>query len=450
MSTQFPASLPSFRGQLITPSHSGYDDARAVWKGIERRPAAIARCSDVDDVRRIVEYAGEHGMPLAVVGAGHDVAARSMADGELVLSTAALTNITVDRDHRTVRVEPGVHWGSLVREAAEHGLATTGASVATVGVTGFLLHGGFGWLMRSCGAGCDNVLELEVTTADAQPRTINAETNSDLHWAMRGAGSNYGVVTALTLQLHPVSRVTAGVILYPAEKARQVVEAYRLITSDAPDELVTHFYYVSNTDGTHNAGIGVCFRGDTAGAHRALASLDAIDRSWRDSLREMNTVGLQAVHDSSTPIGGQYHVRANYLSEISDEAIDVLLERCRTITAPLTKVFIEHLGGAVRKPVNGATAFANRDSSYSFLAVAGWTNGSQTYEHVEWVRALGDAMRAHASDGAYVNYLDDDEDHRVPEAYGEAYARLRSIKQQYDPTNMFRFNRNIPPASDPR
>lgn len=284
-----PEQLPaSFGGEIIEPAHPGYDRARQIWKGLDRRPALIARCADVSDVQRVIEHAASEDIPLAVSGAGHDIAARSMPDGALVASTLALDGIEIDPVRRLARVQAGVRWGSLVAAAARHGLATTGASVATVGVAGFALHGGLGWLMRSFGTACDNIQALDVVTADGQLRTVDARSDPDLFWAMRGAGSNFGAITSLTLRLHPVSRVVAGVKLYPAAKARDVFDAYRRITADAGDELVTHFYYNGNPDGTHSVGIGLCFNGPAATAAAALApwSLSGSRRRTRCGRKE--------------------------------------------------------------------------------------------------------------------------------------------------------------------
>ncbi|WP_327120504.1 FAD-binding oxidoreductase [Nocardia sp. NBC_01730] len=444
-----PEQLPaSFGGEIIEPAHPGYDRARQIWKGLDRRPALIARCADVSDVQRVIEHAASEDIPLAVSGAGHDIAARSMPDGALVASTLALDGIEIDPVRRLARVQAGVRWGSLVAAAARHGLATTGASVATVGVAGFALHGGLGWLMRSFGTACDNIQALDVVTADGQLRTVDARSDPDLFWAMRGAGSNFGAITSLTLRLHPVSRVVAGVKLYPAAKARDVFDAYRRITADAGDELVTHFYYNGNPDGTHSVGIGLCFNGPAATAAAALAPLESLGQPTQDSVREKGIDELQMVHDASTPFGARYHLRAHYLSEFSDDAAYAILAHCRSISAPFTQVFVEHLGGAVGRIPHDATAFRGRHAQFSFLVINGWKNPAEDSERVAWTRAFGEAVAPHATEGAYVNYLDYDEDHRIPEAYGAGYPKLRSLKRRYDPTNMFRFNSNIVPEAD--
>ncbi|WP_169333910.1 FAD-binding oxidoreductase [Nocardia pneumoniae] len=441
--------LPAaFRGQIIDAAHPDYDRTRRIWKGLDRRPALIAGCADVSDVRRVVEFAAGEGLPLAVVGAGHDVAARSMPDDALVASTAALDRIELDPENRRVRVGSGVRWGDLAAAADRFGLATTGASVATVGVAGFALHGGLGWLMRSYGTACDNIQSLEMVTADGRLRTVDADTEPDLFWAMRGAGSNFGAVTSLTLRLHPVRRVVAGVKLYPAGRARDVLNAYREITAGAGDEMVTHFYYSSNPDGSHSTGIGLCYNGPQDALDGLLAPLAPLGEPMHDSVRTMSAGELQAVHDSSTPPGARYHLRAHYFSELSDAAADVIVERCRSIDAPFTQVFLEHLGGAVGRVPAEATSFGGRDARYSFLVVNGWDAPDADAAQVEWTRAFGDAVARHAAPGAYVNYLDYDEDHRIPGAYGDAYSRLRSLKRIHDPANMFRFNRNIPPEVD--
>ncbi|MEV5651907.1 FAD-binding oxidoreductase [Nocardia sp. NPDC052254] len=440
-----PAAL---RGAVLEPGQAEYDAARRIWKGLDRRPARIIRCADTADLRTAVEYAAQQQLPLALVGAGHDVAARSMPDGALVASTALLDRIEIDADRRTARVQPGVRWGELVAAAAPYGLATTGASVATVGVAGFALHGGLGWLMRSLGTACDNILELDVVTADGVSRQVNAHSEPELFWAMRGAGSNFGAVTSLTLRLHPITRVVAGMRMYPAAQAPALFEAYRRITERAGDDLVTHFYYNGSPDGAHSTGIGLCYSGDPALLGAVLAPLAELGAPTHDSVREMGIDELQAVHDASTPRGARYHLRAHYLSELNDEVRATILDRCRTVTAPFTQVFVEHMGGAVGRVPLGETAFGGRRAGYSFLVINGWDRPGEEADRIAWTRDFGDAVRPHAAPGAYVNYLDDDEDHRIPGAYGDAFTRLRGVKRRYDPDNMFRFNRNIAPEDD--
>lgn len=441
------SSIP-VRGEVLAPGQSGYDEARRIWKGVDRRPSRIVRCADTSDLRSLVDYAARRQLPLAIAGAGHDIAARSMPDDAIVASTAALTRVEIDTERRLAVVAPGAQWGQLAAAAARYGLATTGASVATVGVAGFALHGGLGWLMRGFGPACDNLRELEVITADGTLRRVSGDSEPDLYWAMRGAGSNFGAVTSLTLQLYPISRVTAGMMLYPGDVAPAVLDAYRTITAAAGDELVTHFYYNGSPDGTHSTGIGLCYTGDPANLAAILAPLAPLGRPVHDSVRDMGVGELQAVHDSSTPRGARYHLRAHYLPELDDSVCATVLDRCRTVTAPFTQVFVEHMGGAVARQPLADSAFAGRHAGYSFLVINGWDTPAEDADRIAWTRGFGDAVRPHAAHGAYVNYLDYDEDHRIPGAFGAGYPRLRALKRRYDPDNMFRFNRNIPPEDD--
>ncbi|MEU1986033.1 FAD-binding oxidoreductase [Nocardia sp. NPDC019395] len=438
----------SVRGRIIDPGHSDYDDARQIWKGLDKRPARIVRCADSTDLRRVVDYAARQNLPLAVAGAGHDVAARSMPDGALVAATGALDGVHIDPERRLAHVEPGARWGDVSTAAARYGLATTAASVATVGVAGFALHGGLGWLMRRYGAACDNIHALELVTADGQQHVVDEEHEPDLFWAMRGAGSNFGVVTALTLRLYPIHRVVAGVMLYPAHQAPAVLDAYRTITAHAPDELVTHFYYNGSPDGTHSTGIGLCYSGDPDRLAGILAPLAPLGAPLQDTVRGRDLAELQAVHDASTPRGARYHLRAHYLSELGDEVSEAILAQCRTVTGPFTQIFLEQLGGAVGRVPADATAFGGRDAAYSFLVINGWQSADQDDEQIAWTRGFGDAVRPHAAPGGYPNYLDYDEDHRIPAAFGAAYPRLQTLKRRFDPANMFRFNRNIVAEAD--
>ncbi|WP_431939868.1 FAD-binding oxidoreductase [Nocardia grenadensis] len=436
-----------FHGQVLAPGHQDYDAARLIWKGIDRQPALIFRCADVTDVRRALEYAHDAGLPFAVAGAGHDVAGRSVPDGGIVLSTARLRQVTIDPVGKVARLGAGVQWGELAAAAVPYELATTGAASASVGVAGFSLHGGYGLLMRSCGTGCDNIIEVDMVTPDGTHRTVNQHTDPDLLWAVRGAGANFGVVTSLTLRMHTIPRVTVGVVSYPVTRARDVLRAYRQITATAPNELVTDFYYKVNLDGTRTASIGICFNGARVDAERALEALTGLGRPWRDALREASAVELHALHNTSTPYGPRYHLRSHYLDELSDEVIELILDQGERITAPLTGIFLEHLGGAIATVRPDATSFHGRDARYSFLAIAGWTEPEQDETHKVWTRELSKSLEPLSMDACYANYLDDDEDNRIASAYGPGYERLTALKQIYDPTNLLRGNRNIPPTA---
>ncbi|WP_328387304.1 FAD-binding oxidoreductase [Nocardia sp. NBC_00416] len=439
-------AMAEFHGRILAPGHDDYDAARVIWKGIDRQPALIFQCADVPDIQRVLEYAHGAGLPFAVAGAGHDVAGRSVPDGGIVLSTAALRDITIDPVGKVARVGAGVQWGELAAAAHPHALATTGAASASVGVAGFSLHGGYGLLMRSCGTGCDNIIEVDMVTPDGTHRTVNQHTDPDLLWAVRGAGANFGVVTSFTLRLHSVPRVTVGVVSYPVAQARAVLRVYREITATAPNELVTDFYYKVNPDGTRTASIGVCFNGARADAERALEPLSALGLPWREAFHEADAVELHALHNTSTPYGPRYHLRSHYLDELTDEVIDLILDQGERITAPLTGIFLEHLGGAIAAVAPDATSFHGREARYSFLAIAGWNEPEDDDTHKAWTRELSKNLGPLAMDACYANYLDDDEDHRIPSAYGPGYERLRALKQIYDPTDLLRGNRNIAPA----
>jgi FAD/FMN-containing dehydrogenase len=444
------SSLQGFQGRILTPGHGDYDTARSLWKGMDRRPTLILQCKDSADVQRVVEHARSDSRPFAVMNTGHDVAGRTAPDGGIVLSTGLLRGVTIDAERRIATVEAGVRWRELAAVAGAHGLATTGASSGTVGVAGFVLHGGYGLLMRRCGVGCDSIVSLEMVTADGRRLTVDEQSHPDLFWAMRGAGPNFGVVTSISLRLHAIARVIAGVLTYAGSRARDVLRAYREVTALAPDELVTDFYYLDDrSTGAHTASIGVCHTGAPVDLRRALAPLAALGPAEHDSLREMSLVELHALHDHSTPPGFRYHLRGYRLAELDDRIVERFLDGCRRSSAPLTRIFIEHLGGAIARVPPGATSFHGRDAAYSFLAVAGWTDPRDDARHVTWIRDLGDAVRPLAMTAGYVNYLDADEQDRIPDAYGSGYARLLELKRRHDPDNFFRACANLRTAPPP-
>ena len=438
----------SLRGDVLRPGDAGYDDARRLWNGmIDRSPGLIVRCAEVADVVRAVDFARLNDLLLAVRGGGHNAAGLSSCDGGLVIDLSPMRRVDVDPERRTARAQGGATWRDLDAATQAHGLATTGGLISTTGVGGLTLGGGLGWLMRRHGLACDNLLSVEIVTADGQVRTASTADHPDLFWGVRGGGGNFGVVTTFEFRLHPVSEVYGGMMLHPFARAREVLGAYRELTRVAPDELTVFCGLLTGPDGGKVVATPLCFTGAAADGERLLRPLREVGPPIVDAVGPMPYGALQTMLDEGFPAGQQVYWRGDFLHELSDDVIDRAIAHFTAVTSPFTAVLFEHLGGAVRRVAGEATAFDHRDAEYNVAVVARWQDAAEHDVHVRWTRDICDALRPHAR-GVYVNYLGVEESaDRVRDAYGPAkYARLAAVKRTYDPTNLFRLNQNIVPA----
>jgi FAD/FMN-containing dehydrogenase len=441
-----------FRGPLLRPEDDDYEAARRVWNGmIDRRPALIARCAGVADVIAAVDFARAHDLLLAVRGGGHNVAGNAVCDGGLVVDLSRLKGIRVDPAARTVRAEAGVTWGELDHETQAFGLATTGGQVSTTGIAGLTLGGGYGWLTRSFGMACDNLLAADVVTADGHFLTASAEEHPDLFWGLRGGGGNFGAVTSFTYRLQPVgSQLIAGVVLHPLAAARDALRFYRDFAATAPDELTCTFFLMTSPDGVPLIGLFVVYVGSLSDGEAVVQPLRAFGSPVADLIGPTPYCALQAMFDSAFPAGRRSYWKSGYLPGWEDGAIDTLVEHFTRVPSPFSGVGVEHYGGAVSRVGPGETAFVHRGLPYNLLILAGWDDPTQDEVNIRWTRELWAAMRPFAVDAVYVNTLGDARDEgeeRVRDAYaGATYDRLSSLKRTYDPTNFFRVNQNIKPA----
>jgi FAD/FMN-containing dehydrogenase len=445
--------VEALRGRLdrrvLCPGEAGYDSARTVWNAmIDRRPAAIVRCTDVDDIMAALDIAYTRGLPVSVRGGGHSVAGHAVADGGLMLDLSPMKAIYVDPAACTVRAEAGVLWGELDRATLSLGLATTGGLVSTTGIAGLTLGGGLGWLMRRFGLACDNLLSADVVTAAGRAITASAQENADLSWGLRGGGGNFGVVTSFTYRLHPLDRVLAGLVVYPYARARDVFAFHRDYAATAPDELVAHAALLTLPDLGPVAALLVCYSGSIEDGERALQPLRRFAPPVLDTIQPMPYTQLQRLYDEANAPGLHNYWKSSFLQDkLSDAAIETLVRGFGMVPSPRSNVLVEHVGGAVRRVAGGETAFAYRDAEFDFLISAVWNSPAQTAANVAWARELFAALRPSLRERAYVNYLDAEDAGRVQDAYGTAtYARLVALKNKYDPTNIFRFNQNIRPG----
>lgn len=438
----------SLRGDLIQPGDMTYDATRAIWNGmIDKRPALIARCTGAADVIASVNFAREHGMLLSIRCGGHNVAGNAVCDGGLMIDLSPMKGIWVDPVARTARAQAGVLWGEFDRETQHFGLASTGGTVSTTGIAGLTLGGGVGWLNGKYGLACDNLLSVDIVTADGELRHASAAENEELFWGIRGAGANFGVVTSFEFQLHPVGpTILGGMVLHPIERAREVLRFYREFTASEPDELTTYAGFITTPDGVQVVAMLACYAGSIDEGERILAPLRLFGPPIADMIGPMPYTTQQSILDAAFPHGRQSYWKSSMMRQIDDDAIDIIAQHVRDVPSPRSAVVVEHYHGAYARRGPTETAFSHRSDPYDFITISVWDDPAETERNVQWTRAFHDVMSPHLSRGVYVNALDGDEGiDRVKAAYGENYERLVALKRQYDPDNLFRMNHNIRP-----
>jgi FAD/FMN-containing dehydrogenase len=437
------------RGKLLRPGDDGYDDARKVWNGmIDRKPALIARCTGTADVMAAVSFARERGLLVSIRGGGHSAAGNAVCEGGLMIDLAPMKSIRVDPVAGMARAEPGVLWGEFDRETQVFGLATTGGLISTTGIAGLTLGGGQGWLAGKYGFTIDNLLSVDVVTADGRLLTASATQNEDLFWAMRGAGHNFGVVTSFKYRLHPVSTVLGGMVVHPFDRATDMLRFYREFTADQPDELTTAAAILSGPDSKLITAMVACYAGSVDEGERILAPLRRFGPPIADTIAPIPYTAQQRLLDAAFPYGRLNYWKSSLTDELSDEVIAALVDYTARMPSPLSAIPIPDFHGAYRRVGKTETAYYHRDLRYDIVIMANWTDPADTERNVQWARDLYEALQRHLPQGVYVNDLDRDEgDERVRHAYGENYARLVTLKKKYDPTNFFRVNQNIKPTS---
>jgi FAD/FMN-containing dehydrogenase len=447
------------RGRLVRTTDPDYDAKRAIWNGAhDRYPALIAECAGVADVIRALEFARSEELRVAVRSGGHSIPGHSSVDGGIVIDLSPMQGIRVDPQRRTVRAEAGVTWAGLDHETQAFGLATTGGLVSSTGIAGLTLGGGIGWLMRKHGLAADNLLSADVVTADGRLVHASAEENPELFWGLRGGGGNFGVVTALEYRLHPVGPlVTAGAVFYPGDRAGEVLRAYRDWVGTAPDELTTLVNLLTGPPAPflpeewHGRPL-VAVIGMHAGAadeaERALRPLREIATPVADLFGPMPYVAMQSLIDPLWGPGAYSYMKAGYMRGLDDQAIDALVAQHATVTSPKTEIHVQHLGGAVARVAPDATAFGERSAPFLLNVIASTFTADGYDDAVDWAQATHAAVTPALTGGAYVNFLSSEGDERVRAAYGAAnYERLVALKNEYDPTNVFRLNQNVQPST---
>lgn len=445
-----------FRGELLRPQDPGYEDARKVWNGsINRFPAFIARCAGVADVIAAVKFAKQNGLLVAVRGGGHSFPGHSVCDGGLVIDLSLMKGIRVDPEARTVRAQAGVLLGELDRETQAFGLAVPSGIVTHTGLSGLALGGGINWLHRKYGLAIDQLLSVDLVTAEGELVKASATENTDLFWGLRGGGGNFGIVTDFEFRLNPVGpTVLAGPIFWPMEESPNVLRFYREWIAEAPDELMTIVihrkapplpFVPRELHGKLVVAVVCCYAGPIEEGERVVKPLKEFGSPVLDVCVPKPYLAHQAMFDLSFQHGWWYYMRACDVAQLTDEVIDITVDHSLRIKSPLTAFPIWQRGGAVARVGEDETAFGGRSAGHTFNITAATETAEGFDEEREWVRNFWSALEPYHT-SVYVNFLMEEGEERIRQAYGaRKYDRLKALKRRYDPDNLFRLNQNIRP-----
>ena len=447
-----------FAGDVIMPGDETYDDVRALWNGaFDKRPAVIARCRTTDDIVEVVRFARESGLPLAVRGGGHSLAGLSACDDGVMLDLSLMRDVVVDPETRTATAQPGATWADFDAATQAHGLASTGGLISHTGVAGLTLGGGIGWLMRKHGLAADNLSAAEVVTADGSIVRASGSDEPELLWGLRGGGGNFGVVSSFEFHLHPVGpMVVGGLMAFPLDRGRAVLQAYRAWAAELPDEFTTMAAVIaappapfvpSELVGTRLVGIPGSWCGDVEAGLAALAPMRELKPAI-DVFGPIPYTALQGMLDEGAPPGIHAYTRSGYAADLSDGLIDAVIEHGAAMTSPFSQIHFHQMGGAVARVGEDDTAFGNRRAAFAYSINAMWMEPGEDDRHEAANREAFEAFAPYSTGGVYVNFLGNEGGARVRAAYSEAkFERLARLKRTYDPQNLFRLNQNIEPAA---
>lgn len=437
-------------GAVIVSGDVRYDVARQVWNGnVDRRPAVIVRCSGVADVQHALSFAREHELLLSLRGGGHSAPGYGTNDGGMVIDLSPMKGVRVDPARRTAQAQGGVLWREFDRETQAFGLATTGGTVSNTGIAGLTLGGGLGWLMGKHGLTVDNLLSADIVVADGTFYTVSETNQPELFWALRGGGGNFGIVTSLQYQLHPVDTVLGGMVVYGLDQARDVMRFYREFCATLPDEAECYLALLTDPQ----AGIPVIamimgYNGAVAEGERVLAPARAFGRPVADIVGPMPYGVRQTLLDEPNAIHGLHRYwRSAFTEQMPDDLIDLVVEHANQFTSPMSAILFFYMHGVGTRQPESATAFSARRDQWDFDLIGQWADPSESERHISWLREAWDQCEPHFQGSAYINHIAlDDAPEKIRASYGENHQRLRSVKAQFDPQNLFRVNANIQPA----
>jgi FAD/FMN-containing dehydrogenase len=442
------------KGQVVLPDDPSYNDVRVIWNAmIDRRPAVIVQCAEADDALHALSYARENGLDISIRGAGHNIAGSALCDNAVLIDFSNMKTVRVDAQKRLAYVEPGATLGDFDKAIQDHGLATPVGINSTTGIAGLTLGGGFGWLTRKYGMTIDNLVSAEMVTADGRKMRVSKDENTDLFWAIRGGGGNFGVVTQFEFSLYPVGpEILAGLLVFPMDQAKQVLEKYREFVKSAPEELNVWVvlrkapplpFLPEDVHGREVVVLAIFYAGDIKEGEKLIDPLRSFGDAHGEHIGTQPYVQWQQAFDPLLTPGARNYWKSHNFTELSDSAFDSIIEFAGKLPSPQCEIFIGLIEGAVNRVPSDAMAYGHRDARFVLNVHGRWDEAAQDETCIAWARAFFDAAKPYASAGAYVNFMTGDEGDRVAAAYGANYERLKEIKKKYDPENIFHNNQNI-------
>lgn len=446
------------RGPVLSPGDLGYDESRTVWNAmIDRRPALVARCLGVADVIAGLRFAREHDLVLCIKGGGHNIAGLATADGALMLDLSLMRGVWVDAERKIARAQAGCLLGDVDRETQLHGLATVLGFVSQTGIAGLTLGGGFGYLTRRWGWTSDNVVGMEVVTADGRLVRASDDENPDLFWGLRGGGGNFGIVTGFDYTLHPVGpEIVGGLVAWPASEAARVLELYRSLAETAPPELTLVAmmrlappapWLPKEWHGKPIVALLACHSGSPEEGEKAVAPIKSFGQPIGDVLVRRPYAQMQALLDGTQPKGRRYYWKSEYLPRIEADLCGKVIEHAARIPSPHSGVILFQIDGALNRLDEAHSPVGNRDARYVLNIAGSWEQSGDDGVNVQWARAAWSDMRSFSTGGTYINFLTEDEGpERIEAALGKGLGRLAEVKSRWDPQNVLRTNRNVKPG----
>ena len=446
-----------FQGQVVLPDDADYHEVRQIWNAmIDRQPALIARCSTPQDIVQAVNFARDHDQLVSIRGGGHNIAGNAICDGGMMIDLSLMKRVEIDVESRRATVEPGCTLADFDAAALAHGLATPLGINSTTGVAGLTLGGGFGWLSRKLGMTVDNLTAADVVLADGREVRASETENADLFWGLRGGGGNFGVVTRFEYQLHPVGpELLSGMFVFPFDQAKSVITQFARFTESAPEELSVWMvtrkapplpFLPENVHGEQVVVLPLCYLGDPAAGEELIAPIRGFATPLGEHIGVMPFAAWQQAFDPLLTPGARNYWKSHNFNQLSEGAIDALIEYAGTMPSPHCEIFIAAIGGQTTRVAPEAMAYSSRDANYVLNVHGRWESAADDERCIAWARDFFAKTKPFAGDGAYINFLTEDETDRIASAYGATYNRLVEIKKKYDPSNLFRMNHNISPA----
>jgi FAD/FMN-containing dehydrogenase len=445
------------QGQIVLPHDTNYDEVRKIWNAmIDRRPAIIIRCAGADDVPVAIAFARDHGLELSIRGVGHNIAGNSIVEDGAMIDLSLMKSVRVDPEKKRAFVDPGATLRDLDEATQTHGLATPVGINSTTGIAGLTVGGGFGWLTRKYGMTVDNLISVDIVTADAKKVTASEKENSDLFWAIRGGGGNFGIVTRFEFKLHEVGpQILAGLIVFPFEQASQVLKRYREFSETAPEELVAWAvlrqapplpFLPADVHGKEVVVLALFYAGDNSTGQKLIEPIRSFGQAHGEHIGPMPYVQWQQAFDPLLTPGARNYWKSHNFTELSDATLKTVMEYAGKLPTAQCEIFIALISGAANRVPSDAMAYGQRDAKFVLNVHARWDDAQEDAKCIDWARSFFRASAPYASAGAYVNFMTEDEGDRVAAAYGSNYQRLAQIKSKYDPKNVFHLNQNIKPA----